>query len=160
MPRQRTKNRFKADQLVVCWQTAGVDDAIVPGGVIRKGTRLRGGHPWVKEFPQFFVAADTPDDEWPSPFEGLARGAPYEPAAPILEPLPPEELGQARHPCPALPRRCGSTEDLTGDHVVPLSEGGMNVPSNIGVLCRSCNSRRGARPFAQPRPRFSRSILR
>jgi hypothetical protein len=46
----------------------------------------------VKEFPQFFIDADTPDDEWPSPFEGLSRTAPYEPAATILEPLPPEEL--------------------------------------------------------------------
>jgi 5-methylcytosine-specific restriction endonuclease McrA len=36
--------------------------------------------------------------------------------------------------------RCGSTEDLTGDHIVPFSQGGMDVPSNIRVLCRSCNA--------------------
>jgi hypothetical protein len=92
MPRLRPKHKFKADQLVVCWQTGGVDDTIVPDGVIFKGTRLRGNHPWVKAYPQFFVAADTADDELPSPFEGLGRGAPYEPATTILEQLPPEEL--------------------------------------------------------------------
>jgi len=55
--------------------------------------------------------------------------------------------------------RCGSTEDLTGDHIVPLSEGGMNALSNIGVLCRSCNAQRGTGALtapARPQPRFSR----
>ncbi len=33
---------------------------------------------------------------------------------------------------------------LTGDHIRPLSRGGTNDPSNIRVLCRRCNSRRGA----------------
>jgi 5-methylcytosine-specific restriction endonuclease McrA len=38
--------------------------------------------------------------------------------------------------------RCGSVEDLTADHVVPLNRGGELVPeaSWIIVLCRSCNS--------------------
>lgn len=40
---------------------------------------------------------------------------------------------------------CGSTEDLTGDHITPLSKGGTNEAGNIRVLCRSCNSRRGNR---------------
>jgi hypothetical protein len=39
---------------------------------------------------------------------------------------------------------CGSTADLTADHVVPLGRGGELVPeaSWIRVLCRSCNSAR------------------
>jgi 5-methylcytosine-specific restriction endonuclease McrA len=37
---------------------------------------------------------------------------------------------------------CGSTQDLTGDHILPLKEGGMNVLDNVRVLCRSCNTRR------------------
>ncbi|MEU9236456.1 HNH endonuclease [Streptomyces subrutilus] len=37
---------------------------------------------------------------------------------------------------------CGCTTDLTGDHIQPLAEGGMNTPENIRVLCRSCNTRR------------------
>ena len=38
--------------------------------------------------------------------------------------------------------RCGSTTDLTKDHVVPLSRGGTNHPSNLRTLCRACNSRK------------------
>lgn len=40
---------------------------------------------------------------------------------------------------------CGSTDDLTGDHIVPLSKGGRSVASNVRVLCRSCNSSKGGR---------------
>lgn len=47
-----------------------------------------------------------------------------------------------RHPYCA---ECGATEDLTGDHIVPLSKGGTNTPSNVRVLCRRCNSSRGNR---------------
>lgn len=40
---------------------------------------------------------------------------------------------------------CGAREDLTYDHVVPISQGGRTVLSNLRVLCRRCNSRRGNR---------------
>src|SRR5690348_3942229 len=39
--------------------------------------------------------------------------------------------------------QCGSTEDLTADHIIPRSKGGRNVLSNYKVLCRSCNSSKG-----------------
>lgn len=35
---------------------------------------------------------------------------------------------------------CGSTENLTRDHVVPVVIGGSNNPNNVIVACRSCNS--------------------
>jgi 5-methylcytosine-specific restriction endonuclease McrA len=58
---------------------------------------------------------------------------------------------------------CGATTDLTGDHIIPLSKGGTNVPSNIMVLCRRCNSSKGAnttpKPTPKPQPRFSRRFL-
>ena len=75
---------------------------------------------------------------------------------------------------------CGSTHDLTADHIVPLARGGTNALSNLRVLCRSCNSSRGrggvltqeqaSEPSAsnprnklvqrvQPRRRFSRNKL-
>ena len=39
--------------------------------------------------------------------------------------------------CPPHP-----ATDLTGDHIIPLSEGGRNEPGNMQVLCRSCNTSR------------------
>lgn len=40
---------------------------------------------------------------------------------------------------------CPSTTDLTIDHVFPQILGGGNDPSNLRVLCRSCNSSKGAK---------------
>lgn len=41
--------------------------------------------------------------------------------------------------------RCGRTEDLTLDHVIPLVMGGDNHISNLQLLCRTCNSWKNAR---------------
>lgn len=40
---------------------------------------------------------------------------------------------------------CGATEDLTIDHIVAEKLGGTLDPANLQVLCRKCNSRKGAR---------------
>lgn len=40
---------------------------------------------------------------------------------------------------------CGSTHDLSRDHVVPKSRGGSLDPSNIVIACRNCNSAKGNR---------------
>ena len=42
-------------------------------------------------------------------------------------------------------RQCGTTEDLSIDHIIPERLGGTLDPDNLQVLCRSCNSRKGAR---------------
>lgn len=39
---------------------------------------------------------------------------------------------------------CGTEDDLTQDHIVPVSRGGAHTASNIQALCRLCNSRKGA----------------
>lgn len=39
-------------------------------------------------------------------------------------------------------RRCGATEDLQFDHVIPWSRGGANTVKNIQLLCGACNRRK------------------
>lgn len=41
--------------------------------------------------------------------------------------------------------KCSATEDLTIDHIVPVSKGGSDEDDNLRTLCRSCNSTKGAR---------------
>ncbi len=38
--------------------------------------------------------------------------------------------------------RCGATEKLTLDHILPQSTGGPHIHENLRVMCRSCNSAR------------------
>jgi 5-methylcytosine-specific restriction enzyme A len=40
---------------------------------------------------------------------------------------------------------CGSTHDLTVDHIVPLARGGRSEMSNLQTLCRPCNGSKSAR---------------
>ncbi|WP_342772409.1 HNH endonuclease [Nocardioides marmoriginsengisoli] len=41
--------------------------------------------------------------------------------------------------------QCGSTDELSLDHIHPWSLGGTDDFANLQTLCRSCNSRKGAR---------------
>lgn len=38
---------------------------------------------------------------------------------------------------------CGSTQNLTIDHIIPKSKGGKSVPDNYQTLCSACNGLRG-----------------
>lgn len=38
---------------------------------------------------------------------------------------------------------CGSAEELSWDHLIPVSKGGPNIISNQVVACRKCNSSKG-----------------
>jgi len=55
--------KFRDDEVAVAWQTFAGDG--IPE-VIKRGTRLRGNHPAVRRWPQFFVADGTPANEWPT----------------------------------------------------------------------------------------------
>lgn len=41
--------------------------------------------------------------------------------------------------------KCGSADQPTMDHVVPLAKGGLHFPTNLQPLCRPCNERKQAR---------------
>ena len=48
-------------------------------------------------------------------------------------------------------QKCGSTNKLGIDHVIPLSLGGTNTKDNAQILCFDCNLMKGNRSFADYR---------
>jgi 5-methylcytosine-specific restriction endonuclease McrA len=41
--------------------------------------------------------------------------------------------------------KCGTTKNLTVDHIVPLCRGGHNGMTNMQTLCEKCNLQKGDR---------------
>lgn len=61
----------------------------------------------------------------------------------------------AMHPYCVDCRHTGSRDNpLTGDHIIPLAQGGQNNLGNIAVRCRVCNGRRGATVRKEEGPVF------
>lgn len=52
-------------------------------------------------------------------------------------------------------RYCGSSSDLSLDHLVPRKQGGTDHAANLVVACKRCNSRKGGRT-----PEQARMVLR
>lgn len=53
--------------------------------------------------------------------------------------------GQYGNRCPGYQRDAHQASDLTVDHITPIAAGGSPLdPGNLAVLCRSCNSSKGA----------------
>ncbi len=56
-----------------------------------------------------------------------------------------EVLRRDKHSC----QYCGSTKQLTLDHVIPRSKGGKHSWDNVVIACERCNSRKGDRTPTQ-----------
>lgn len=54
-----------------------------------------------------------------------------------------ETLGKLLHKYKFKCVYCGGKDDLTIDHIVPVSKGGSDDFNNLQILCRSCNSKKG-----------------
>jgi hypothetical protein len=72
-------------------------------------------------------------------------------------PLPRRDLDISKFVRTAIYRRdgnacrwCGSSEQLTLDHVIPQAAGGSDATDNLQTLCRSCNASKGSRPDRCP----------
>ena len=55
---------------------------------------------------------------------------------------------------------CGSTSELTFDHVVPRSLGGKTTWTNVVTACAPCNLSKGARPLSASGKRLRRKPKR
>ena len=53
-----------------------------------------------------------------------------------------EEWGNLLHRYDCKCIRCGSSDNIEVDHVVPISKGGTNTIDNLQPLCRSCNAQK------------------
>lgn len=40
---------------------------------------------------------------------------------------------------------CGSNEDLSYDHLIPRNRNGPDIPANVVMACKSCNSSKGGK---------------
>ncbi|MBD3004759.1 HNH endonuclease [Streptomyces sp. 5-10] len=135
-------------------------DDIAPFG----GGRRLGGNDWPRGCPvKTWITGNLVWAESKCEYCGPFCGAPA---------IPSDGAPDARDDCPVYPSRatgrpkpkiskakrariferdghaclaCGSTEDLTLDHIVHWSKGGGNEDTNLRTLCHSCNSRRGDR---------------
>jgi 5-methylcytosine-specific restriction endonuclease McrA len=42
-------------------------------------------------------------------------------------------------------RRCGASDHLQADHIIPEAKGGPTTAANLQTLCRTCNQQKGVR---------------
>lgn len=63
----------------------------------------------------------------------------------LREPIPAALRKRVMERDGGMCQHCGTAERPTLDHIIPYSHGGPDTEDNLQVLCKSCNSRKGAR---------------
>jgi 5-methylcytosine-specific restriction endonuclease McrA len=62
----------------------------------------------------------------------------------LREPVPEWLASRIFHRDNGRCRKCGSTQQLQIDHIIPVSRGGATTEENLQLLCRDCNLSKGA----------------
>ncbi len=55
---------------------------------------------------------------------------------------------------------CKSTENLTVEHMIPLSRGGTNWPANLAPACRSCNCSKNNKTITEYKEHMNEKTVR
>lgn len=56
-------------------------------------------------------------------------------------------------------RECSRVNNLTLDHVIPLSEGGLHEEENLQILCQICHEKKNKKDNKEPNKRFFKEML-
>ena len=56
-------------------------------------------------------------------------------------------------------RKCGSTQDLEVDHIIPDFEGGSGAVENLQVLCHTCHMKKTQSEAARARSQYRQNGL-
>ncbi len=126
---QHSPDGFVPAHMLQCLRgTPELADALVKTGLWK---RRRGGYAFMQEVPASPKAPPLPMCGWS--LDEHRRKIPREVKRRVYE--------RDEFRCVL----CGETEDLTLDHILPWSLGGLDTVQNLRVLCRPCNSKKGAR---------------
>lgn len=61
------------------------------------------------------------------------------------KPIPRDILIRVAGRCQGKCVKCGATEKLTVDHIIPLKKGGTPAEQNLQILCLSCNGNKATK---------------
>ncbi len=131
-------------QMVLEMIKRGVDPDVIALAVSTAETVVSGG--------QERTSVDTSADRrraWDRDRKRLQRGLRLSDSEWL--PLVAQILKRDGHAC----TYCGAKEKLTADHVVPLTRGGTNDPSNLTACCLPCNTKKGNKLVAEWLPATS-----
>ena len=119
------------DAAAALWVNTVGDEGYQPGSTPMSSMRFT----WMAEYAWSHAHADRFPDAWG---RSSSRRAARRPTPPDLQSI----VYQREE---GVCRDCGTTEDTTIDHIVPVHLGGRTEIHNLTIRCRPCNSRKGAR---------------